>query len=97
MFDPSSLTPKGVASDCRGKQDNKVLSTEIGSRLLRPDGVMSNVFFVELLLLKSDHSLSSSDGPRSSLPAMLCFETNRVRLDLVTKDYHKTPREDSAE
>ena len=60
-------------SDCRGKQDIIVLSTKIGSRDRRLNGKLSKVFVVELLLLKSDHSASllSSDGPRSSLPAIL--------------------------
>ena len=66
-------------SDCRGKQDIKVLSTKIGSRDRRLNGKLSKVFVVELLLLKSDHSASllSSDGPRSSLPAMLFWKESR--------------------
>lgn len=73
MLNDSSCTAAHVASDCWGKQDIKVRSTEIESRDVRPKGELSKVFVFELVPLKSDHSLSSSDG-RSSLPAMLCFE-----------------------
>lgn len=78
MFTASFFTAEVVDSACLGKQDIKVVSTEIGSRDLSPKGKLSKVFDVELLLLKSDHSLFSSGGLRSSLPAMLCFK-NRPR------------------
>lgn len=76
-----SLIPADVESDCQGKHAIKVLMTPTGSRDLRPKGTSSKLFVFALLPLKSDHSLSSSDGFPSSLPAMLCFKKIvRVRL-----------------
>ena len=85
-FDALSLKLKAAdeGSDSGGKQDINVLNTKTGSRDLRLHDKLSKVFVVELLLLKSDHSLFSSGGLRSSLPAMLFLKIFRVRLVLVS-------------
>ena len=69
-----------VESDGRGKQAIKVLSTEIGSSDFVPKGRLSKAFNFELLLLKSDHSLSSSGELGSSVPAILFLKFCRAGL-----------------
>ena len=66
-------------SDGKGKHVKRVLMTLVGSWDLAPKWTSSKVSIAELLRLKSDHSLFSSEGPPSSLPAMLCFETRLSR------------------